>query len=178
LRGCEQLNGQSKLWCRRKVDCTRKKKYKGQRKVDLEELIKLQYHNIITFTTYQPFAQHHPLKTINMRFSTIAISALAGLAAAAPNGIAKRESQQMTNVIEFAAQQADCSIFDCAAVIGAGICIAAGLATVPVGVAAVVACVSGGAPSVFPPILFPTLTPLTELSFAAALDASTLSVTS
>ncbi|KAI4943951.1 hypothetical protein J4E91_009098 [Alternaria rosae] len=82
-----------------------------------------------------------------MRFSTISIAALAGLAAAAPNAIAKRESQQMTNVISFAAQQADCSIFDCAAVIGAGVCIAAGLATVPVGVAAVVACVSGGAPS-------------------------------
>ncbi|KAH6872370.1 hypothetical protein BKA58DRAFT_419818 [Alternaria rosae] len=109
-----------------------------------------------------------------MRFSTISIAALAGLAAAAPNAIAKRESQQMTNVISFAAQQADCSIFDCAAVIGAGVCIAAGLATVPVGVAAVVACVSGGAPSVFPPIVFPIPTPtdLTQLcGCAGCIDA-------
>ncbi|KAI4711711.1 hypothetical protein J4E89_003153 [Alternaria sp. Ai002NY15] len=82
-----------------------------------------------------------------MRFSTITIAALAGLAAAAPNEIAKRESQQMTSAIQFAAQQADCSIFDCAAVIGAAFCIAGGIATGPVGVAAVVACVSGGAPS-------------------------------
>jgi hypothetical protein len=85
-----------------------------------------------------------------MRFSTITISALAGLAAAAPNAMAKRESQQMTNVIQFAAQQAECSVFDCAAVIGAGICVAAAIG-VPGGVAAAIACVAGGAPSVHTP---------------------------
>jgi hypothetical protein len=95
----------------------------------------------------QPFAQQHPHKSINMRFSTITVSALAGLAAASPNSIARRESQQMTDVIAFAAQQADCSIFDCAAVVAAGICIAGAIA-VPGAVPAVLACVGGGAPSV------------------------------
>ena len=83
-----------------------------------------------------------------MRFSTITVSVLAaGLAVASPNSIAKRESQEMTNVIAFAAQQADCSLFDCAAVVAAGACIAGALA-VPGAVPAVLACVGGGAPSV------------------------------
>jgi len=151
----------------------RTRKYKGWPEVDLKELTKLQHHNIITFTTLPAFRSTPP-QTINMRFSTITIAALAGLAAAAPNEIAKRESQQMTSAIQFAAQQADCSIFDCAAVIGAAFCIAAGVATGPAGVAAVVACVSGGAPSVFPPIVFPFPTPtdLTQLcGCAGCVDA-------
>jgi hypothetical protein len=114
-----------------------------------------------------------------MRFSTITISALAGLAVAAPNEIAKRESQQMTNVIAFAAQQADCSIFDCAAVVAAGVCIAGAIA-VPGAVPAVIACVGGGAASVrtFSPPSVPFYTVKTDrVRSAPALDASPLLVT-
>ncbi|CAI9635801.1 hypothetical protein GT037_000872 [Alternaria burnsii] len=85
-----------------------------------------------------------------MRFSTMTVSVLAaGLAVASPNSIAKRENQEMTNVIAFAAQQADCSLFDCAAVVAAGACIAGAIA-VPGAVPAVLACVGGGAPSICP----------------------------
>ena len=107
-----------------------------------------------------------------MRFSTITVSVLAaGLAVASPNSIAKRESQEMTNVIAFAAQQADCSLFDCAAVVAAGACIAGALA-VPGAVPAVLACVGGGAPSVR------DLPSTNHLRSAPAPDALTPSITS
>lgn len=117
-----------------------------------------------------------------MRFSTITVSVLAaGLAVASPNSIAKRESQEMTDVIAFAAQQADCSLFDCAAVVAAGACIAGALA-VPGAVPAVLACVGGGAPSVrdlpYSQILLHTRKPTNHLRSALARDASTLSITS
>lgn len=117
-----------------------------------------------------------------MRFSTITVSALAAsLAAASPNSIAKRESQEMTNVIAFAAQQAECSVFDCAAVVAAGLCIAGAIA-VPGAVPAVLACVGGGAPSVRD--LLPLLVLLYMVEYtnrhrsAPALDASMPSTTS
>lgn len=86
----------------------------------------------------------------------------------------------MTNVIQFAAQQAECSVFDCAAVIGAGICVATAIG-VPGGVAAAIACVAGGAPSVRTPsnstphisFLFDMVKRTDSGSSALALDAST-----
>lgn len=82
-----------------------------------------------------------------MRFSTITVSALMGLAAASPNALARRENEATTKAIQFAAQ-ADCDIFGCAAVIGAAACIAASIALGPAGVGPALACVSGGAASV------------------------------
>jgi hypothetical protein len=83
-----------------------------------------------------------------MRFSTITVSALMGLAAASPNALAKRENQATTQAIQFAAQQADCNLLGCASVIAAGGCIAASIALGPAGVGPALACVSGGAASV------------------------------
>ena len=84
-----------------------------------------------------------------MHFSTIAVSALMGLAAAAsPNALARRENQATTKAIQFAVKQADCDLFGCAAVVGAAACIIAAIPLGAAGVGPALACVSGGAASV------------------------------
>lgn len=85
-----------------------------------------------------------------MHFSTIAVSALMGVAVASPNALARRENQATTKAIQFAVKQADCDLFGCAAVVGAAACIIAAIPLGAAGVGPALACVSGGAASVRP----------------------------
>lgn len=86
-----------------------------------------------------------------MRFTLPILTILSASALASPSPLNSRDittTSEVTKAIQFAAQ-AECSIFNCAAVIAAGGCIAAALAlTGPAAPAGVAACVAGGLPSV------------------------------
>ncbi|KAH7069560.1 hypothetical protein BKA63DRAFT_569171 [Paraphoma chrysanthemicola] len=85
-----------------------------------------------------------------MRLSTLLMSALAALTTASPNSLAVRDAQQTTDAIRFAAVAADCSIFQCAAVIASAACIAASVGLGPAGVPGLLGCVAGGSAAICP----------------------------
>tara|TARA_R110002003_G_scaffold79_4_gene7034 strand:+ start:20715 stop:21170 length:456 start_codon:yes stop_codon:yes gene_type:complete len=92
-----------------------------------------------------------PLKNPIMRPSTLLVSFLAAFATASPSSLAIRDTQQTTDAIRFAAVAADCSIFQCAAVIASAACIAASVGLGPAGVPGLLGCVAGGSASVSRP---------------------------
>ncbi|KAF1837300.1 hypothetical protein BDW02DRAFT_491755 [Decorospora gaudefroyi] len=80
-----------------------------------------------------------------MRFSTITITALAGLAAASPAASSAQDTQMVKSAIQFASQSQACPVFDCATVVASAACIGASIALGPAGVASALACVATGA---------------------------------
>lgn len=115
--------------------------------------------SIIRFLFQKPAVSKHSL---TMRFSTILITSLAALGSAAPNAIARRDNEQITAAIEFAALADGCSILKCAGVIANVACIAAAIVTTPEtaggSVAAALACVKEGVEQVC--IGLPTYKPI------------------
>lgn len=83
-----------------------------------------------------------------MRFSSVLISTLVALATAAPNSLARRDDQAVTEAIQFAVLADDCDVFQCAVVVASAACIAGAISLGPAGVPELVGCVSGGAGSV------------------------------
>jgi hypothetical protein len=85
-----------------------------------------------------------------MHFTLSLLTALATSALASPNPlITSRDvitTEQAEEAIKFAAQAAECDVFDCVAVVAAAACIAGGIAAG--NPAVVIGCVGGGAPSV------------------------------
>ncbi|KAF1846381.1 uncharacterized protein K460DRAFT_356066 [Cucurbitaria berberidis CBS 394.84] len=85
-----------------------------------------------------------------MRFSSVLVSALAAVATASPNSLARREEQAVTEAIIFAVQASDCDLFKCAAVVASAACIGASIALGPAGIPSLLGCTAGGASALCP----------------------------
>jgi hypothetical protein len=101
-----------------------------------------------SLTTNSLTQTRYPKSPLKMHFPAFLLTALATLAVASPNSLARRDNEEVAAAIRFAAVQADCNIVQCAGVIASAACIALSIPLGPAGVPGALGCVAGGASAV------------------------------